>query len=82
MRMTESIDKSGSSMEERNKKSSDYSVFLLYFIVIEWRTENRRLKDQESEMKKLKEGSNIEMKWKEEEWNENYDELKEKYGVN
>ncbi len=82
MRMTESIDKSGSSMEERNKKSSDYSVFLLYFIVIEWRTENRRLKDQESEMKKLKEGSDIEMKWKEEEWNENYDELKEKYGVN
>ena len=80
--MTESIDKSGSSMEERNKKSSDYSVFLLYFIVIEWRTENRRLKDQESEMKKLKEGSDIEMKWKEEEWNENYDELKEKYGVN
>lgn len=69
-------------MEERNKKSSDYSVFLLYFIVIEWRTENRRLKDQESEMKKLKEGSDIEMKWKEEEWNENYDELKEKYGVN
>ena len=80
--MTESIDKSESSMEERNKKSSDYSVFLLYFIVIEWRTENRRLKDQESEMKKLKEGSDIEMKWKEEEWNENYDELKEKYGVN
>ena len=80
--MTESIEKSGSSMEERNKKSSDYSVFLLYFIVIEWRTENRRLKDQESEMKKLKEGSDIEMKWKEEEWNENYDELKEKYGVN
>lgn len=69
-------------MEERNKKSFDYSVFLLYFIVIEWRTENRRLKDQESEMKKLKEGSDIEMKWKEEEWNENYDELKEKYGVN
>ena len=69
-------------MEERNKKSSDYSVFLLYFIVIEWRTENRRLKDQESEMKKLNEGSDIEMKWKEEEWNENYDELKEKYGVN
>ena len=69
-------------MEERNKKSSDYSVFLLYFIVIEWRTENRRLKDQESEMKKLKEGSDIEMKWKEEEWNENYDELKEKYDVN
>lgn len=82
MRMTESIDKSESSMEERNTKSSDYSVFLLYFIVIEWRTENRRLKDQESEMKKLKEGSDIEMKWKEEEWNENYDELKEKYGVN
>lgn len=80
--MTESLDKSGSSMEERNKKSSDYSVFLLYFIVIEWRTGNRRLKDQESEMKKLKEGSDIEMKWKEEEWNENYDELKEKYGVN
>ena len=80
--MTESIDKSESSMEERNKKSSDYSVFLLYFIVIEWRTGNRRLKDQESEMKKLKEGSDIEMKWKEEEWNENYDELKEKYGVN
>ena len=69
-------------MEERNKKSSDYSVFLLYFIVIECRTGNRRLKDQESEMKKLKEGSDIEMKWKEEEWNENYDELKEKYGVN
>ena len=69
-------------MEERNKKSSDYSVFWLYFIVIEWRTGNRRLKDQESEMKKLKEGSDIEMKWKEEEWNENYDELKEKYGVN
>ena len=80
--MTASIDKSESSMEERNTKSSDYSVFLLYFIVIECRTGNRRLKDQESEMKKLKEGSDIEMKWKEEEWNENYDELKEKYVVN